>query len=267
MALAIAFIALALYYSPRFHDFKSKDARSIDLSPFKKGLIVYAHTDDELIPSAMIHYLASQGIHLTILIWTDGKANPKTDLSSCAIKDAFACRTAELFKAAEILGINAIWTPGYPDSKLNQHIDRGIDDLASRLRENSFDFILTTEPSGFNYLTDHTACFSIVAGALKKLQKDQIPVPSLFLSTPPYPYGLKFPTDMPKDRPWPQYYFALTEADILRKIEHQNAYQSQMATIQGIMMGIEQKKFWTWMDRELYWFLTGKDLVDFLKKY
>lgn len=254
LAFAVTVIAL-ITLSPTLFKWSVSEERFINAP--QKLLVVFAHTDDEVTNSGLIHYLASQGTEITLLTLTDGSANPRSDLGACTDGETITdCRMREVRSAAKLMGIKHVETPLLPDSKLMEHLPQAVQAVSAELIKTKPEAILTMEPSGLNGLADHRAAFASVAKAVTgSVQK-----PIILLSTLPWPISFFLPTEISTELRHKRRVFHTKNGLRRVKISVAEAHKSQASTINGLTLGLGPDRLFKWIDFETYSIHESDDL-------
>ena len=246
----LVFLALA----PHLNTF---NANLKQLASVQRLMVVYAHPDDEVMSAGLLKSLTLQGTRVFLVTLTDGRANPKSIRSACPEPDMFACRKRELYHSAEILGIEQVLTPAFPDSKLNEHVQEASAYLLEKMRTFQPDALLTVEPSGLNRQTDHMAASEIALSALSQLRDGNILV---LLSTLPFPINLALRTRMPASAQSLLKYVPLQQTLLDAKVASAQAHPSQWSTLEGISLGLGPRALFEWMNMEAYYILDSEEV-------
>lgn len=141
---------------------------------------VFAHPDDESFgPGATLARYAAEGVHVHVIIATDGIAGSVEASNKLEDHQSLAqVRSAELANAAVALGVTTIWSLPYRDSGMrntsaNEHPDALIQQPMDKLVENLLEYIerlqpqviLTHDPFGGYGHPDHIRCCESVTAA------------------------------------------------------------------------------------------------------
>lgn len=93
-------------------------------SSVKRALFIVAHPDDEVLGAGgTIKRLTSSGIHVSLLVFTDGVSsrykniNDPEQLNECGVKKL--SRTQALHKTSKLLGIERVSLLDFPDNELD----------------------------------------------------------------------------------------------------------------------------------------------------
>ncbi|MEW6404457.1 MAG: PIG-L family deacetylase [Chloroflexota bacterium] len=135
----------------------------------KKVLAVLAHPDDESFGlGGTLALYARKGYETYYICATRGEAGTVDEEHLNGFKDTAELRTAELMRAAEILGLKEVYFLGYRDSGMpgseenkhpNAQINHSVDEVAGKvvkyIRELKPDVVLTFDPIGGYKHPDH----------------------------------------------------------------------------------------------------------------
>ncbi len=149
----------------------------------KTLLAITAHPDDEcfLFGGALALH-ARAGGRTGLLCLTDGQAGRTGGL--CSRGALGRVRRAELDRAAEVLGIEHLFLPGFMDRGLDAVGDEeGVRVVADCVRRFGADVLLTFGPDGASGHADHKACWRWTVGAAGRA--------SVYAAT--FPKGLDLP--------------------------------------------------------------------------
>ena len=150
----------------------------MSLTEKRSILSIFAHPDDEsyTVGGVLAKY-HQEGVRLIMVTLTDGGSGSKR-LQPGALPDAplGECRLKELEMACDVLGVDKLITLGYVDGKLDQ-ADRGemTEKIASIIRQERPDIILTLHPNGVSGHTDHTIVAEVTTEAFLLAAKTGTP--------------------------------------------------------------------------------------------
>ena len=141
---------------------------------------VFAHPDDESFgPGGTLARYAAEGVHVHVIIATDGDAGSVTESHRNQTERTLAqVRSEELARAAVELGVTSIWNLPYRDSGMrgssdNEHpralvqqpIHRLLAELIDYVRRLKPHVVITHDPYGGYGHPDHIRCCEVVTAA------------------------------------------------------------------------------------------------------
>ncbi|MXX25817.1 MAG: GlcNAc-PI de-N-acetylase [Caldilineaceae bacterium SB0668_bin_21] len=141
---------------------------------------VFAHPDDESFgPGGTLARYAAEGVHVHVIIATDGDAGSVTESHRNQTERTLAqVRSEELARAAVELGVTSIWNLPYRDSGMrgssdNEHpralvqqpIHRLLAELIDYVRRLKPQVVITHDPYGGYGHPDHIRCCEVVTAA------------------------------------------------------------------------------------------------------
>jgi N-acetylglucosamine malate deacetylase 2 len=130
---------------------------------------IYAHPDDETFLSAcLIRQLADEGNMTVLLLATKGDAGKKNGpVSHLSNEELGAVREKEMWKAADIMGVDKLEQLSYPDGKL-QTVDHTelMEKVIHFINKHQSKVIVTFPEDGGNGHLDHMAISNITTKAV-----------------------------------------------------------------------------------------------------
>lgn len=111
---------------------------------------VFAHPDDETFATGgTLAKLAAGGTRIDLFCATDGDAGKSSGIPISSRAELGALRRAELTRAAELLGIGSLSTPGHGDGVLREvDADRLIGEIVYFIRRHRPEIVLSFGPEG-----------------------------------------------------------------------------------------------------------------------
>lgn len=133
---------------------------TLNLAKFKRVLIIFPHPDDEVLScGGLIRELHAQDSQSTVVILTKGeKGTPDASLKD-SLKEI---RTAEAYKATQILGVTKVIHKDFGDGELSNRPQSLIKYLSVLLQKENPDLIITYDQSGLYGHPDHIILSQLV---------------------------------------------------------------------------------------------------------
>ena len=203
---------------------------------------VFAHPDDESMgPGATLAKYAALGHRVAFVTATDGGAGrlheerPQDEAGRTLLK---SMRRAEMVRAAEILGIEALEFWGWDDGALAQRNVLEVEEkIALLLRKLRPDVVITFHGSGISYHPDHRIItMATMAAFLGSGQKSWYRGGEL-AALPPYSpsklYGLVVSAEAPYWKDWPREIYRAGSSEITATIDTAQTADAKWKAIQA----------------------------------
>jgi LmbE family N-acetylglucosaminyl deacetylase len=147
---------------------------SSSLKPYGKRRLacVFAHPDDESFgPAGTVARYVAAGVEAHLICGTRGEAGTIGRSARYLAASLATIRTAELERAANVIGFRSVRILGYPDGAVGEvEVERGTADVARLLAELCPDAVLTFHPLGISGHPDHRAMTRFTAAAVACLR-------------------------------------------------------------------------------------------------
>lgn len=133
---------------------------SMKTQTFTRVLLIYPHPDDEVLSAGgLIRKLVNRGVHVTLVILTQGEKAQRSGLPSEVLREV---RKKELKKATSVLGITKVIQADYGDKELQAKYATVKTFITRVLAEEQPDLVITYDLSGLYGHPDHIVCSEIV---------------------------------------------------------------------------------------------------------
>ena len=177
-------------------------------------LLVHAHPDDESISTGGVMLKAKADGHRVVMVTgTRGEVGEIHNMDEAASRPRLAeIRTAELKKADEILGVDRQEFLGYRDSGMvdtsdnkdprsfhQANLDEAAAKLASLLREERPEVVVTYAEDGVYGHPDHIKAHFVTVAALDLLEREGSPIKKLYYTAIPRSMMEAFVQQMPEE--------------------------------------------------------------------
>jgi LmbE family N-acetylglucosaminyl deacetylase len=230
-----------------------RPVEALGLERLTRALVVLAHPDDELNAAGLVQRLRAAGARVDLLVLTDGAANPWTDASAVGARTPFECRADEVRASAAVLGVGEVLLPGFPDSRLRQHLDAAAAVVRAEVSKRRPGLVVGFDARGINGHPDHVAAHQ----ALRRALTDVADGPALAMLLPPPPFSWALGAGFRWSEPPTVATLTLSDDELSHKVAAFEAHRSQRRTLRLLTGGLPPRRFFQLFRREWFLWLEG----------